>query len=65
MSLLALALLNGYETLGIRHPASGIRHPASGIRQTLAPFGLLGVSIAIFLGFRNSVCFARFSEARY
>ncbi|WP_324028491.1 hypothetical protein GC087_13400 [Pantoea sp. JZ2] len=50
MSLLALALLDWYETLGIK--------------LTLAPFSLLGVSIAIFLGFRNSVCYARFSEAR-
>jgi len=51
MSLLALWLLNWYETLGIK--------------LTLAPFSLLGVSIAVFLGFRNSVCFARFSEARH
>lgn len=51
MSLAALLLLNWYETLGIK--------------LTLAPFSLLGVSIAIFLGFRNSVCFARFSEARH
>lgn len=51
MSILALFLLGWYETLGIK--------------LTLAPFSLLGVSIAIFLGFRNSVCFARFSEARH
>jgi putative membrane protein len=51
MSLIALASLNWYETLGIK--------------LTLAPFSLLGVSIAVFLGFRNSVCFARFSEARH
>ena len=50
MSLIALASLGWYETLGIK--------------LTLAPFSLLGVSIAVFLGFRNSVCFARFSEAR-
>lgn len=51
MSLLALWMLDWYETLGIK--------------LTLAPFSLLGVSIAVFLGFRNSVCFARFSEARH
>lgn len=35
-----------------------------GIKLTMAPFGVLGVAIAIFLGFRNSVCYARFNEAR-
>jgi len=50
MSIIAIICLNWYETLGIK--------------LTLAPFSLLGVSIAIFLGFRNSVCYARFSEAR-
>jgi putative membrane protein len=35
-----------------------------GIRLTLAPFSLLGISIAIFLGFRNSASYARFTEAR-
>ncbi|WP_428945977.1 bestrophin family protein [Pantoea sp. FN060301] len=50
MSVVAIFSLEWYETLGIR--------------LTLAPFSLLGVSIAIFLGFRNSVCYARFTEAR-
>lgn len=35
-----------------------------GIKLTIAPFSILGVAIAIFLGFRNSVCYARFNEAR-
>lgn len=35
-----------------------------GIRLTTAPFSLLGVAIAIFLGFRNSASYARFIEAR-
>ncbi|BCQ44772.1 hypothetical protein ERHA55_22990 [Erwinia rhapontici] len=50
MSLIAIFCLDWYETLGIK--------------LTLAPFSLLGVSIAVFLGFRNSVCFGRFIEAR-
>lgn len=50
MSIIAIFCLDWYETLGVK--------------LTLAPFSLLGVSIAIFLGFRNSVCYARFSEAR-
>ncbi|KQN61831.1 hypothetical protein GKQ23_10595 [Erwinia sp. E602] len=50
MSLIAIYCLDWYETLGIK--------------LTLSPFSLLGVSIAIFLGFRNSVCYARFVEAR-
>lgn len=50
ISIVAILLLGWYETLGVR--------------LTLAPFSLLGVSIAIFLGFRNSVCYARFTEAR-
>ncbi|CAO96907.1 bestrophin family protein [Erwinia tasmaniensis] len=50
MSLIAIMCLDWYETLGIK--------------LTLAPFSLLGVSIAVFLGFRNSVCFGRYIEAR-
>ncbi|KGT94841.1 inner membrane protein, bestrophin family [Erwinia typographi] len=50
MSVVAIFCLDWYETLGVK--------------LTLAPFSLLGVSIAIFLGFRNSVCYARFTEAR-
>lgn len=29
-----------------------------GIKFTLAPFSILGVAIAIFLGFRNNACYA-------
>lgn len=36
----------------------------SGIRLTLGPFSLLGVAVAIFLGFRNNTSYARFIEAR-
>ncbi|MCU5774890.1 hypothetical protein N5923_20930 [Erwiniaceae bacterium BAC15a-03b] len=50
MSVIAIFCLGWYESLGVK--------------LTLAPFSLLGVSIAIFLGFRNSVCYARFTEAR-
>lgn len=35
-----------------------------GVKFTLAPFSILGVAIAIFLGFRNNACFARYTEAR-
>lgn len=35
-----------------------------GIKFTLAPFSILGVAIAIFLGFRNNACYARYVEAR-
>lgn len=35
-----------------------------GIKLTVAPFSILGVAIAIFLGFRNNACYARFVEAR-
>ncbi|PLR37328.1 hypothetical protein CYR55_10330 [Chimaeribacter californicus] len=50
MSLAAVLCVQWYEALNIR--------------LTLAPFSLLGIAIAIFLGFRNSVGYARFSEAR-
>ncbi|EEN4323692.1 glutaminase B [Salmonella enterica subsp. enterica serovar Muenchen] len=36
-----------------------------GIKFTLAPFSILGVAIAIFLGFRNNACYARYVEARH
>ena len=39
-------------------------YEALGIKLTMAPFSILGVAIAIFLGFRNSACYARFNEAR-
>ena len=35
-----------------------------GIHLTVAPFSLLGIAIAIFLGFRNSASYSRFVEAR-
>ncbi|KNC09370.1 hypothetical protein AC791_11995 [Klebsiella sp. RIT-PI-d] len=35
-----------------------------GIRLTVAPFSILGVAIAIFLGFRNNASYSRFVEAR-
>lgn len=50
MSVFAVIGYQWYETLGIR--------------LTTAPFSLLGVAIAIFLGFRNSASYARFIEAR-
>lgn len=50
MAITAIALLPYYED--------------SGIHLTLGPFSLLGVAIAIFLGFRNNTAYARFSEAR-
>jgi putative membrane protein len=39
-------------------------HELLDINLTLAPFSLLGVAIAIFLGFRNNASYARFTEAR-
>ncbi|MEG3127554.1 bestrophin family ion channel [Pantoea cypripedii] len=50
MSLIAILGFPWYETLGIH--------------LTTAPFSLIGVSIAIFLGFRNNASYARFTEAR-
>ena len=35
-----------------------------GLHLTTAPFSLLGISIAIFLGFRTNTSYARFNEAR-
>lgn len=35
-----------------------------GIRLTTTPFSLLGVAIAVFLGFRNNASYARLTEAR-
>ena len=37
---------------------------ALNLHITTAPFSLLGISIAIFLGFRNNTSYARFNEAR-
>lgn len=50
LSIGVIFILPWYETLGVK--------------LTMAPFSVLGVAIAIFLGFRNSVCYARFNEAR-
>lgn len=50
LSISVIFFLPWYETLGLK--------------LTIAPFSILGVAIAIFLGFRNSVCYARFNEAR-
>lgn len=50
MSIVAIICFQWYEDFGVK--------------LTLAPFSLLGVAIAIFLGFRNSVSYARFTEAR-
>jgi len=50
LSVSVIFFLPWYETIGIK--------------LTMAPFSVLGVAIAIFLGFRNSVCYARFNEAR-
>ena len=35
-----------------------------GIKFTVAPFSILGVAIAIFLGFKNNACYSRYVEAR-
>lgn len=50
MAVAALLFLPWYEALGLH--------------LTTAPFSLLGVAIAIFLGFRNNASYARFIEAR-
>lgn len=50
MSVTAIISYQWYEQLGIH--------------LTVAPFSLLGIAIAIFLGFRNSAGYNRFVEAR-
>ncbi|GAB1437631.1 bestrophin family ion channel [Providencia sp.] len=50
MSLVAVLSFQWYEQLGIH--------------LTIAPFSLLGIAIAIFLGFRNNACYSRLVEAR-
>ena len=50
MSIIAIVLFQWYEQLGIH--------------LTVAPFSLLGIAIAIFLGFRNNATYSRFVEAR-
>lgn len=43
---------------------NGMTKSHLGIKFTLAPFSILGVAIAIFLGFRNNAGYARYVEAR-
>lgn len=50
MSIIAIAFYQWYEQFGIH--------------LTVAPFSLLGIAIAIFLGFRNNASYSRFVEAR-
>lgn len=50
MSVIAIVCFQWYESLGVH--------------LTTAPFSLLGVALAIFLGFRNNASYARFTEAR-
>lgn len=50
LSIAVILMLPWYSTLGIK--------------LTVAPFSILGVAIAIFLGFRNNACYSRFVEAR-
>lgn len=50
LSIVVIVLLPWYTMLGIKF--------------TLAPFSILGVAIAIFLGFRNNACYSRYVEAR-
>ena len=45
MSIIAIISYQWYEQLGIH--------------LTVAPFSLLGIAIAIFLGFRNSASYSR------
>jgi len=44
--------------------ASHAQFQRFGIHLSLAPFSLLGIALAIFLGFRNSLCNERYWEAR-
>lgn len=50
MAIIAVTALPWYDDLGVH--------------LTTAPFSLLGISIAIFLGFRTNASYARFNEAR-
>lgn len=50
MSIIAILVYQWYELLGIH--------------LTVAPFSLLGIAIAIFLGFRNNESYSRLVEAR-
>lgn len=50
VSISAVVLLPYYDSLGLH--------------VTTAPFSLVGIAIAIFLGFRTNTSYARFNEAR-
>lgn len=50
LSVTVIAMLPWYTSLGVK--------------LTVAPFSILGVAIAIFLGFRNNACYSRYVEAR-
>lgn len=50
MSAIAVIYYHWYERMGLH--------------LTTAPFSLLGIAIAIFLGFRNNASYARYTEAR-
>lgn len=50
LSTMVILMLPWYSTLGIK--------------LTVAPFSILGIAIAIFIGFRNNACYARYVEAR-
>ncbi|MBB1200900.1 hypothetical protein EGM70_11415 [Enterobacteriaceae bacterium 89] len=50
LSIAVIGLLPWYSSLGVK--------------LTVAPFSILGVAIAIFLGFRNNASYSRFVEAR-
>ena len=50
VSISAVILLPYYDSLGLH--------------LTTAPFSLVGIAIAIFLGFRTNTSYARFNEAR-
>ena len=50
LSVAVIGLLPWYSSLGIK--------------LTVAPFSILGVAIAIFLGFKNNACYARYVDAR-
>jgi len=52
LAISSLAVLTGGRILGTKIPLD------------TAPFPLVGVSLAIFLGFRNNAAYARFVEAR-
>ncbi|WP_019531467.1 bestrophin family protein [Dasania marina] len=56
--IIFVALLGG--GVAIAH----VYYPSIFPQQTLAPFGLLGVALSLFLGFRNNAAYDRWWEAR-